>query len=275
MIKYLNQYHFWYGAILNTIIECNEDAIPTLLEATDKRGIYKILTNTSNREYIIFCKHAFQKSNKSSNYKSWLFSFSEEDKQRLEEYYNQNYPVFICMLCALDDLKGSEIAICTYEEFSTVKDKRSITIGKQKGKPYFNLYTEKQRNTSIPLNRNRITRKSDDIIDELINFSPEHYKVQIKQKIKLNVQNVNSKKYEKAISGQAIRYLSLNYRDDNICPIHNIKMPPIFVHIGSLKDTAYYCEKCGKYMIPTTRYEKLIKNLGKYKRSIEFEVIID
>lgn len=277
-MKKLKQYHFWYGAILNTIFECNPDASPTLIETTDKRGIFKIITNTSKKECIIFCKYAFKKDNTSKTYESWSFAFSEEDKKRMQEYYDKNYPVFIYLLCAVDGLKESEIAICTYDEYSVVKNKQIITIGREKNKTYFNLHTERRRETGIHLKRNRIEKKYDEIIDELVNFSPEHYKNVISQNIKIDVGNIeksaNSKLYDRAVSGQVLRYLSLSYREDDICPIHMEKMKPIYVHIGKMKDTAYFCQKCGKYMIPTERYSQLIKNLGKTAKDIEFEAIV-
>ena len=174
-MKKLGRYHFLYGAILNAIFESNEDAIPTLLEATDKHGIYKIMTNTSKKEYVIFCKYAFRKDTKSQTYESWIFKFSDEDKACLKKYYEEDFPVFIYFLCAIDDLRGSEIAICTYEEFSVVMDKQTITIGREKNKSYFNLHTERQRATGIHLDRSRIEKKSDAIINEIAYFSPEHY----------------------------------------------------------------------------------------------------
>lgn len=273
-MKKLSQYHFYYGAILNAIFECNPDASPTLLQATEKRGIYKIMTNTS-KECIVFCKYAFRKnSSKNTTYESWSFTFSEDDKQLLEMYYNKKYPVFIYFLCAIEDLKNSEIAICTYEEFTVVQDKKTITVGREKNKSYFNLHTEKQRSTGIHLDRNRIKRKNDEIIMEIIDFDPEHYKPKHSITINLGKENIKyEKRYERPVSGQMIRYLSLSYRDDNICPIHNIKMPSIYVHIGKLKDTAYFCDKCGRYMIPSTRYKKLLNNISNTHNSIEFEVI--
>lgn len=80
---------------------------------------------------------------------------------------------------------------------------------------------------------------------------------------------------DKPVSGQIIRCLLINYRDDNICPIHNSKMPSVYVHIDKLKDTAYYCNKCGKFMIPSKRYAQLIASLGKKSSRIEFEAIME
>lgn len=79
----------------------------------------------------------------------------------------------------------------------------------------------------------------------------------------------------KPVSGQIIRCLLINYRDDNICPIHNTEMSSIYVHIDKIKDTAYYCNKCGKFMIPSKRYMQLIQTLGKKSTRIEFEAIME
>ncbi len=92
--------------------------------------------------------------------------------------------------------------------------------------------------------------------------------------------NNNNKSIEmwennKPVSGQIIRCLLLNYHDDDICPIHNIKMSPIYVRIGKMGDTAYYCSRCGKYMIPSNRYAQLLKNIGKKSTNIEFEAILE
>lgn len=275
-MKKLNQYHFYYGAILNAVLECNLDASPTLLEVTDKRGVYKIITNTSKREYIMFCKYAFQQDNKTKNYQSWKFYFSEKDKKCLQKYYDEKYPVFIYFLCgaSVDNLIGSEIAVCTYEEYCAIMYKRTITIGIEKNKSYFNLHTEKQRSTAMRLSRERIRQKSDAIIDEVTYFSPEHYTTQVKEKITIDTQNTTQPKvYEKSITRQQIRFLSLSPRNDNVCPIHIQKMKPVYVHIGKQKDTAYYCPKCGKYMISSERYLQLIQSLDKKLKNIQFEAI--
>lgn len=79
----------------------------------------------------------------------------------------------------------------------------------------------------------------------------------------------------KPISGQIVRCLLLNYRDDDICPIHDMKMSSVYVHIGKIGDTAYYCSQCNKYMISNQRYVQLLRNLGKRASSIEFEAIVE
>lgn len=79
----------------------------------------------------------------------------------------------------------------------------------------------------------------------------------------------------KPISGSFVRCLLLNHHDDNVCPIHNNEMSPLYVHIGKLRDTAYYCDKCNRYMIPKNRYIKLLKDLDRKSTNMEFEAILD
>ena len=275
-MKKLNQCHFYYGAILHSIFESNPDATPALLQVTDKRSVYKIMTNTS-KEYIAFCKYSTKNDNKSATYDSWKFAFTDDDKLLLEEYYKSKFPVFIYFLCAVPELKNSEIAVCTYEEYSVIKDKKTITIGREKHKSYFNLHTERTRESAIHLSRDRINKNSNDIIKEIEDFSPEHYNIK-KNKIIVNTSNVSEpvkKQYERAISGQTVRYLSISQRDDNLCPIHNKKMESVYVHIRDIQDVVYYCKSCGKFIIPSSRYTWIIKRLKKNKNSVEFEVMLD
>ena len=51
--------NFYYGAILTTILQKNPDAIPTLILADgESKQIYKMITNSSKHEYILFFKYA-------------------------------------------------------------------------------------------------------------------------------------------------------------------------------------------------------------------------
>ena len=70
-MKKLNQYHFYYGAILNAVLECNLDASPTLLEVTDKRGVYKIIIRVGNFIFLKKTKNVY----KSIMMKNTLFLF--------------------------------------------------------------------------------------------------------------------------------------------------------------------------------------------------------
>mgnify|MGYP003251084558 CR=1 FL=1 len=60
----LHQYDFYYGAILNTIISQNPDACPTLLEIGEEKSVYKVTTNSSEKDIIVFCKYTTVKDNR-------------------------------------------------------------------------------------------------------------------------------------------------------------------------------------------------------------------
>ena len=134
-MKSLKQKHFYYGAILAAIMEYNPEASLVLLERhNDNRGRYKIQTNNS-RECIVFFKHAFEKSNGSQ---SWLFQLTPKEKDALKLCYQKQIPAFIFLLCAVDNLKGSEIAILKYDEFKEIEHKKNFTISVKKILPAHN-----------------------------------------------------------------------------------------------------------------------------------------
>lgn len=91
----LHQYDFFYGAILNTIISQNPDACPTLLEIGEEKSVYKVTTNSSEKDMIVFCKYATVKDNKSDNYKSWTFAFSDTDNLSLDMDYADSLDEYV------------------------------------------------------------------------------------------------------------------------------------------------------------------------------------
>lgn len=77
--------NFYYGAILTTILQKNPDAIPTLILADgESKQIYKMITNSSKHEYILFFKYASMNSRTRKNYWSCQFTFSKDDKEKLK-----------------------------------------------------------------------------------------------------------------------------------------------------------------------------------------------
>ena len=167
-MKSLKQEHFYYGAILTAIMEYNPDTSIVLLQPkNDTRKIYKIQTNQC-QECIIFFKHAFEKENGSQ---SWLYQFSDNDKKFLEECYQRKTPVFIYLLCAVDNLKNSEIAVLRYEEFNEVSSKSNFTISKEKRSRNFYLHRSKSPKDAILISRSRIQKSFSELISEEIELS--------------------------------------------------------------------------------------------------------
>ena len=88
--------NFYYGAVLNAILEKNPEFSPTLvLYDDDNRQAYKILTEY-NENYILFLKYATSRNCKKNGYNSWTFNFSQNDKKQLQEY-SIDSSVFICL----------------------------------------------------------------------------------------------------------------------------------------------------------------------------------
>lgn len=168
----LKKEHFCYGAILTAIMEYNPDSSFVLLQPhNNSRKIYHIQTNTS-QECVIFFKYAFEKG---QSKQSWLFSFSDNDKEFLKTYYDKKIPVFIYLLCGVSELFNSEVAVLRYDEYKEISHKKSITLNKKKNSHNFFLYRTKSIKDIIPLPTNRIEKTFDDLINEEVKLSHGYY----------------------------------------------------------------------------------------------------
>ncbi|MGN0517482.1 MAG: hypothetical protein ACI4II_02015 [Acutalibacteraceae bacterium] len=171
-MKSLKKEHFCYGAVLSAIIEYNPDTSLVLLESqNNSRKVFKIQTNTS-QECIIFFKYAFEKSEGSQ---SWVYQFSEQDKEYLNEWHKKKIPVFIYLLCGVKDLINSEIAVLSYDEYAEVAHKKNFTVGVKKNYPKFYLHRTKSPKDDITIPRNRIEKPFDDLIKDIVEISHGYY----------------------------------------------------------------------------------------------------
>ena len=158
----MSQSDFYYGSILNEILQNNPKATPTLISyEKDKRQVYKIYSEEIKKEYFLFFKYAnMRKPRDEKKYRSWTFTFSEDDKSKLEEYHKKHMPIFLCLLCIGLDYTQSKIAILEYSEYKQVKNKSSITINLESGRRSFGLFPgeDKARQNTIKINTNRIDK---------------------------------------------------------------------------------------------------------------------
>lgn len=270
----LHRYDFFYGAILNTILSRNPDACPTLIELNEEKSVYKITTNSSEKDMIIFCKYASNKDNKSDKYKSWLFAFSDSEKECINKYHDNNFPVLIFFLCMEPTLYSSEIVICTYKEFSDVSYKKAVTIGKEKNKKYYLLYADtKERKDAIHIKSNRVEMYLNQILPAYESRLKENTKSQLPQiTLKTTDNGVNVKKrYEYLNLGQEIKWVSLNNGAENICPVHKIKMPPLYVHFDKVSDIVFYCKRCGRVFVTQEHLESIQKMMKNSRYKVEVE----
>lgn len=169
----LKKEHFCYGAVLSAIMEYNPDSSFVLLQSQNKsRKIFKIQTNTS-KECVIFFKYNFKKEKESNQ--GWSFKFSDNDKELLKSYYDKKIPVFIYLVCGVNKLLNSEVAVLRYEEFNEVSTKTGITINKKKSGHNFFLYRGKSLQNAILIPTTRIEKSFDDLISEEIDISNGYY----------------------------------------------------------------------------------------------------
>ena len=107
---------------------------------------------------------------------SYEYNFSDKDKKFLKECHKEKIPVFIYLLCAMKNLKDSEIAVLRYwDEFSQVIDKKNFTISLKKRYSNFYLHRSKSSADDILIPRNRIEKNFDDLINETIKQSNGYY----------------------------------------------------------------------------------------------------
>ena len=107
---------------------------------------------------------------------SYEYNFSDKDKEFLKECHKEKIPVFIYLLCAMKNLKDSEIAVLRYwDEFSQVINKKNFTISLKKRYSNFYLHRSKLSADDILIPRNRIEKNFDDLINETIKQSNGYY----------------------------------------------------------------------------------------------------
>lgn len=172
----LQQYDFYYGAILNAILSYNKDVSPALIESGEHKQVYRMLTNKSNQECLVYMKYASKKKTATEGYNSWSFSFTDAEKNRINQYYNSKLPIFLFLLCLESGLKNSKIAVIRYDEYNLIQDKSSFTLSLEKYKGHFNLFTDsKSRKDSLAIKTNRIEQKFDELIEESVKMSKGYF----------------------------------------------------------------------------------------------------
>ena len=244
---------FYYGAILEAIFQYNDDASTTLISNDEeKRQVYRVLTNTSNKECIVFFKYSrHPKTTTKGTYYSWLFSFSINDKELINKYAEYyKLPIFIYLLCGQPDLKDSEIVLLKYDEYLEVKENVSITIGLEKGKNNFYLHRSKSDVLRIP--RKRIGMKFNDLINSTTN---RKYKLNKSQKLKDS----------KLIIEDNI-YKGLNYyTNSNLCPLCNNDLIILNINSSKKRIQGRRCSKCNHIFL-TQKHYKLVYDYNNQRK---------
>lgn len=134
---------YYYGAVLSKLL--NHNLSPTLIENGDKRRIYRFTTNTT--EFVLFVKYTTKTiSDNSNGFRSWKFVLSD-DYQKLSECLSNNNNVLLALVCATEELKGSELALLDSSELRQLiaTSKPSINISRKKNERYYTIAVDKKR----------------------------------------------------------------------------------------------------------------------------------
>lgn len=249
----LKKNHFYYGAILDAICKCNPDALPVLLSHEDSRQIYKVMTNTS-QECILFFKFASPKATSKNNQEiSFLFSYSDDDKEKLKTYSNDNAsPVFLYLLCKQPKLENSEIIVLKYEEYKNVEDNKSITVRICKNKKYVLLFRKgsKARDNAYQIPRNRIDKTFNELADnEMLMKLPKNNKEQRKPS-SLHIESLLAN--------------DMNIFEENRnCPFCDSFLENAIIHNNKNDIYSRMCLNCKRRFVNKKQYEDICKLLGK------------
>lgn len=246
----LKKNHFYYGAILDALCQYNPDASPVLMSHEELRQVYRVMTNTS-QECILFFKYASPKTGgKSEQDISYLFTFSDDDKQKLKGYMDKyNCPIFLYLLCKQPDLKDSEIIVLKYEEYQNVEGNRAITIRIQKNKNYILLFKKgsKARDNAYQIPRNRIEKTFDELADDFMKESVSH--------IKKRVAN-NSQMESFIATGMEI------FEDSKNCPFCDNALKGVVIHNSGDDMDSRMCPVCKRRFVNKRQYKVIRKYCG-------------
>lgn len=106
---------FYYGAFLSALLNYAGKK-PSLFDQSPSRRIYRLTTQNSSCDYMIYTKYVNARENKCEDFDHWIFSFSAEEIQKMIELNQQGFSVKFAFICAQKDLKDCELALVDYKD---------------------------------------------------------------------------------------------------------------------------------------------------------------
>ena len=97
---------FYYGAFLSALLNYAGKK-PSLFDQSSSRRIYRLTTDNTPKDYMIYTKYVLARKNKSDEFDHWIFQFTEEEIQKLISMQKESQNVQLA-------LKDSEIALVDY-----------------------------------------------------------------------------------------------------------------------------------------------------------------
>ena len=119
---------FYYGAFLSALLNYGNKK-PSLFdksESNDSRRVYRLTTDNSPNDYIIFTKAVMAQNNKTEKFEHWIFNFDEDEVKTLSDLHKEYGNVKLALICIQSGLKNSELALLDYK---TAMDCLGVDIG--------------------------------------------------------------------------------------------------------------------------------------------------
>lgn len=125
----VDQEDYYFGVALLIFFTENKGAKPALIESLDHdTRCYQILTD-DNEHICLYMKHSENpKESLKDKSLSWTFSFTDKDKQRIQEYVKSAEGTYIILLCSEKPFTNTQFAVIKQEEFLLLAHKKSITV---------------------------------------------------------------------------------------------------------------------------------------------------
>ena len=145
---------FYYGAVLSMLF--NQHVNPALVESDENRQVYDLTTNSGFcRLYIKYRTDKIK--GKTQNYNSWQFIFSQGEIDELKGYIESNFNLSMALVCGIEGLADSEIAVLDKNEIKELMrlGKTSITISRKKNERAYRISIGGGRNAAMQVKVNR------------------------------------------------------------------------------------------------------------------------
>ncbi len=89
---------FYYGAFLSALLNYAGKK-PSLFDQSNSRRIYRLTTDNTPKDYMIYTKYVMARKNKSDEFDHWIFQFTEEEVQKLISMQEESQNVQLALIC--------------------------------------------------------------------------------------------------------------------------------------------------------------------------------
>ena len=89
---------FYYGAFLSALLNYAGKK-PSLFDQSSSRRIYRLTTDNTPKDYMIYTKYVLARKNKSDEFDHCIFQFTEEEIQKLISMQEESQNIQLALIC--------------------------------------------------------------------------------------------------------------------------------------------------------------------------------